>query len=70
MLLVLLVVPQAIQRIDVHHFGFAAVVVYPLAFASGLDLVRQCNDGRARHLGMAPSSCWCRSRPCSPSATH
>jgi len=52
-LLGLSVVPQAVQRIDVYHFGFAAVIVCPLAFAGGVDLVRRSDDGRARRLGVA-----------------
>jgi hypothetical protein len=48
LLLALSVVPQAIQRIDTHHVGFAAVVVYPLAFATGLDLAKGAAPGRAR----------------------
>jgi hypothetical protein len=48
LLLALSVVPQALQRIDAHHVGFAAVVVYPLAFAAGLDLGRGGAPGRTR----------------------
>lgn len=53
-LLCLSVVPQALQRIDVYHFGFAAVVVYPLAVVSGLDLVRRW-EGRLRGRLLKPA---------------
>ncbi len=43
-LVCLAVLPQALQRIDVYHFGFAAVVIYPLAFAAGMDLARRWTD--------------------------
>lgn len=49
-LLCLAVVPQALQRIDVYHFGFAAVVVYPLALAAGWDLARRRTDRRHPRL--------------------
>jgi hypothetical protein len=48
LLVALAVVPQALQRTDAHHVGFAAVVVYPLALAAGLDLARGGAPGRAR----------------------
>jgi hypothetical protein len=48
MLVALAVVPQAVQRIDAHHVGFAGVVVYPLALAAGLDLAKGGALGRAR----------------------
>ena len=45
-LLCLCVVPQAVQRVDAYHFAFAAVVVYPLAFAAGMDLSRRTSERR------------------------
>lgn len=48
LLVALAMVPQALQRTDAHHVGFAAVVVYPLALAAGLDLARAGAPGRAR----------------------
>jgi hypothetical protein len=47
-LLSLAVVPQAVQRVDVYHFGFAAVIVYPLALAATWDLTRRGSSERLR----------------------
>lgn len=52
-LLCLAVVPQALQRVDVYHFAFAAVIVYPLALAAGVDLARVDNLRTRRFLAPA-----------------